>query len=183
LGNIGDFVLPAAATLDGLNAGKIVVYSTAGDKLKNITGVYGSTSQLHLRGETPHRVDVANDLLAYLLGKSWYSRDQAHRWMPKQATVRLGGPKTTSQRLYLSGYCPAGQLEKGPLPLNVQVDGKALPPVRIQPGTERFDFSFELPAGLVGKPSVEVAVEVGRTFKPPGEERELGLAFGVFEIR
>jgi hypothetical protein len=183
LGNIRQFVLPAAATLDALNAGKIVVYSAAGDKLRNVTGLYGSTSQLGLRRETPQRVDAGNDLLAYLLGKSWYPRDDQHRWMPKQATVRLGGPKSSGQRLYISGYCPAGQLEKGALPLMVEIDGKALAMVRIEPGTERFDFDFALPAELVGKDAVEVTVEVGRTFIPPGEDRELGLAFGVFEIR
>src|SRR5713226_10006090 len=111
LGDVREFILPAAATLDAVNTGKAVVYSAAGDKLKNITGVYGSTSQLHLSGETPRRVDVANDLLAYLLGKSWYPRDDTHRWMPKQATVRLGGPVNTEQRLHISGYCPAAQLE------------------------------------------------------------------------
>ena len=77
---------------------------------------------------------------------------------------------------------PAGQRE-GALPLTVQIDGKALAMVRIEPGTERFDFDFALPADLVGKDAVEVTVEVGRTFIPPGEDRELGLAFGVFEIR
>ena len=183
LGSIRKFVLPPAATLDALNAGKIVVYSAAGDKLRNITGVYASTSQLDLRRETPQRVDVGNDLLAYLLGKSWYPRDDQHRWMPKQATVRLGGPKSSGQRLYISGYCPPGQFEKGALPLTVQVNSKPLATVRIEPGTERFDFDFALPAELVGKDSVEVTVEVGRTFTPPGEDRELGLVFGVFEIR
>ena len=63
------------------------------------------------------------------------------------------------------------------------VNGRALPAVRIQPGAEPFEFSFALPDELVGKESVEVAVEVGRTFKPPGDKRELGVAFGVFEIR
>jgi hypothetical protein len=138
---------------------------------------------LQLSGETPRRVDVANDALGRLLGKTWYPRDDKHRWMPKQATVRIGGPTAAGQRLYISGYCPAGQLEKGALPLSVAVDGKALPPVRIQPGTEHFDFDFAVPYELVGKQSVEVAVEVGRTFTPPGEDRELGLVFGVFEIR
>jgi len=67
--------------------------------------------------------------------------------------------------------------------LSVSADGKAVGTVRIQPGTERFDFDFALPADLVGKESVEVVIEVGRTFIPPGEDRELGVVFGVFEIR
>ena len=177
------FVLPASATLEALNSGRIVVYSAAGERLKNITGRYGSTAQLHLSGETPRRVDVASDAMGRLLGKSWYPRDDKHRWMPKQATLRIGGPTAAGQRLYISGYCPPGQLEKGALPLSVAVDGKSLPAVRIQPGTEHFDFDFLLPPELVGKESVEVAVEAGRTFTPPGEDRELGLVFGVFEIR
>ena len=183
LGDIRKFVLPATATLEGLERGKLVVYSTAGDRLRNITPFYTITARLHLRRETPRRVDVANDLLAYLLGKSWYPREEAHRWIPKKAAVRLGGPTRAGQRLYISGFCPKAQLEKGPLPLIVQVDGKALPPVLIQPRTAQFAFDFALPDELVGKESVEVSVEAGRTFRPPGEDRELGVVFGVFEIR
>lgn len=63
------------------------------------------------------------------------------------------------------------------------MDGAALPRVQIQPGTEHFALDFALPANLTCKESVELAVEVGRTFMPPGEDRELGLVFGVFEIR
>jgi len=183
LGEISEYILPAAATLDGLNKGSIVVYSAEGERLKNVTGVYGSLSTIQLRSETPRRVDVANDLLSYLLGESWYQRDDTHRWMPKRATVRLGGPRTVSERLYLTGYCPVQQFEKGALPLSVEVDGTKLPAVSIKPGTERFDFDFTLPALAVGKDSVEVAVELGRTFTMPGDTRQLGVAFGVFEIR
>ena len=183
LGNISEFILPAAATLDGLSKGKVVVYSVAGDRLKNVTGVYQALSPLNLRSETPQRVDVSNDLLSHLLGDTWYQNDGTHRWMPKRATVRLGGPKSNAERLYITGYCPQQQFEKGALPLSVQIDGEPLGAVSIQPGTERFDFDFPLPAGLVGKESVEVAVEVGRTFATTGDDRQLGVVFGVFEIR
>jgi hypothetical protein len=183
LGDIRKFVLPATATLDALDRGKLVVYSASGDRLRNITPFYKITAHLHLRRQTPRRVDVANDLLAYLLDKSWYPREEAHRWIPKKATVRLGGPARAGERLYLSGFCPKAQLEKGPLPLAVQVDGKALPPVLIEPGTGQFEFDFALPDDLVGKESVEVTVEAGRTFTPPGDTRQLGVVFGVFEIR
>jgi hypothetical protein len=181
LGNIRKFALPATATLDGLSKGTIVVYSAAGDRLRNITTLYTTTARLHLRRETPRRVDVANEMLAYLLGKSWYPREEAIRWMPKKATVRLGGPTARGQRLYLSGHCPKVQLEQGPLPLTVAVDGKPLPPALIQPDAQQFEFNFALPDELVGKGSVEVAVEVARTFTL--YNRELGVVFGVFEIR
>jgi hypothetical protein len=181
LGDIRKFALPATATLDGLSNGTIVVYSAAGDRLRNITNIYTTTARLHLRRETPRRVDVANEKLANLLGKTWYPRDKAIRWMPKRATVRLGGPTARGQRLYLSGHCPKVQLDQGPLPLTVAVDGKPLPPALIQPAAQQFEFDFALPDELVGKESVEVAVEVGRTFT--SHDRELGVVFGVFEIR
>jgi hypothetical protein len=183
LADINQFIMPTAATLDGLHKGKVVVYSVAGEKLKNITGIYAATAGLYLRQETPRHVDVANDLLAYLLGKSWYARDENHRWMPKQATVRLGGPKNATERLYLTGYCPPEQWAKGPLSFSIAIDGIALPTRLIQPGVERFDFDYALPASLVSRTSVEVAAEVGRTFTAPGNTRELGVVFGVFEIR
>jgi hypothetical protein len=49
-----------AATLDALNTGRGGGIRRR-RQLKNITAVYGTTSQLHLRGETPRRVDVAGD--------------------------------------------------------------------------------------------------------------------------
>lgn len=183
LGSISEFILPGAATLLALKQGKIVVYSAAGDRLRNITGVYESISPLQVGSETPRVVDVANELLASLLGDTWHQREETHRWMPKRATVRLGGPVTNSQRLYISGHCPQQQWVNGPLPLNVRIDGQTLPTVSIKPGTEGFNFDYALPAGLVGKESVEVAVEVGRTFVIPGDKREFGVVFGMFEIR
>jgi hypothetical protein len=183
LGDINQFILPTAATLEGLREGKIVVYSVAGEKLKNITGIYSALAGLYLRQETPRRVDVANDLLAYLLGKTWYPREEHYRWMPKQATLRLGGPKNGSERLYLTGYCPREQWAKGPLPFSVTIDGIALSTRLIQPGTDSFQFDYALPASLAGRASVEVAAEVGRTFTEPDRTRDLGVVFGVFEIR
>jgi hypothetical protein len=49
LGDLHDFVMPAASALDRFDAGKIVVYSAAGERLRNVTGVYGSTAVVALR--------------------------------------------------------------------------------------------------------------------------------------
>ena len=183
LGDLSSFILPQAATLAGLRARKVVVYSLAGERLRNITGVYEATAGVALRKETPRRVDVASDLLGDLLGEGWYARETNQRWMGKRASVRLGGPGRMGGRLSLSGYCPREQWGAGPLPLRVSVDGRPLPVRPIPPGTGAFEFDYELPAGLAGAESVVVSVEAGRTFTLPGETRELGVVFGVFEIR
>jgi hypothetical protein len=65
----------------------------------------------------------------------------------------------------------------------VSVEGEALPPVEIRRGDLVFSFDFPLPEKLVGRPSIQVEVRVDRTFSPGGEQRRLGLAFGVFEVR
>jgi hypothetical protein len=51
LGDFHDFIMPAAATLDRFDAGRIVVYSAAGERLRNVTGFYASTAVVSLRHE------------------------------------------------------------------------------------------------------------------------------------
>src|SRR5262249_13521455 len=68
VGDFEPFIMPAAAVLNGLNAGKIVVYSASGERLQNITAIYAANAKLYLRREVPRRLDVTNDLLANLLG-------------------------------------------------------------------------------------------------------------------
>ncbi|HEV2690449.1 MAG TPA: hypothetical protein VGV35_17955, partial [Bryobacteraceae bacterium] len=84
-------------------------------------------------------------------------------------------------KLHIAGYCPAAQVQKGPLHLTVSVDGVPFPPVSIDKGDAPFEFEFQL------RPSppkeIEVSVEIDRSFRSPPDQRDLGLAFGVFEIR
>ena len=65
--------------------------------------------------------------------------------------------------------------------VTVAVEGGTLPPQTIR--SSGFELAFPLPASLAGKPALQVAVEVSRTFRPPSDPRELGLAFGSFEVR
>ena len=103
--------------------------------------------------------------------------------MPKQATVRLGGPASPDQKLHITGYCPARQLEKGPLKLTVSVEGHAYPPVFLTQPDAQFNLTFGLPSGLVGKERMEVGLEVDRTFVSRFPTRTLGLVFNSFAIR
>jgi hypothetical protein len=98
--------------------------------------------------------------------------------MPKRATLRMGGPAEPGEKLYLSGYSPDGL---GAVEVTVTVDGALLRPQTVHPGT--FEAAFPLPDSVVGKREMLVAVEVSRTFRPPEDPRELGLSFGVFEVR
>ena len=97
--------------------------------------------------------------------------------------MRIGGPATKDEKLYLRGFCPEIETTPGPLDVTVAVDGTTLPLVQVAQGQILFDFAFSLPAGLVGKPKMEISVDVGRTIRLPGDSRDLSLAFGIFEVR
>jgi hypothetical protein len=180
LGDITEFVLPADVAAKGVEQGGIVVYDVTGPQLRNITSIYASLA--HGAG-TPERVDVSSPLTAYLLGPEWYPNDGNHRWMPKSASLRIGGPTARGQRLYLQGTCPPEQLRAGPILVTMTVDGSTLDPAAIHPQNDSFDLSIPLSDSAVGKKEIEVVVEVNRTFRAPGDNRDLGLAFGVFEVK
>jgi hypothetical protein len=180
LGDVDEFVLPPDLTSEALDRDEVVVYDVRGPKLRNITSAYAERP-LDLR--LPASLDVANPLAAALLGPEWYAPDGNHRWMPKRATLRMAGPSAAGQKLYLRGSCPEEQLRNGPLAVTVSIDGVALPAEAIRAGENSFELAYELPASATGQAVMQVAVEVERTFHTKIDQRDLGLAFGVFEIR
>jgi hypothetical protein len=103
--------------------------------------------------------------------------------MPKRATLRMAGPSAAGRKLYLRGSCPEEQLRNGALAVTVTIDGVALPAAAIRPGENSFELAYALPEAATGRPAIDVAVEVARTFHTAADQRDLGLAFGVFEIR
>jgi hypothetical protein len=168
LGDINPYILPADVVSNALKREEIVVYDARGPRLRNITQLYAA---LPHDNTLPLRVDAASPLTSYLLGPEWYPSDGDHRWMPKRATLRIGGPGT---RLYLRGECPSELL---PLSVTVSVDGEPLPSATI--GENAFEISFPIPA----RPELKVTIEAARTFRPAADPRDLSLAFGTIEVR
>jgi hypothetical protein len=128
-------------------------------------------------------VDLGNDLHVGQLGPTWYPREGSYRWMPKQATVTLAGPVSPSEKLYLKGYSPASAVRNGPVKLSVSAEGEFLRSVSVSQADASIDLSFELPDKLIGRPAVVVQLELDKTFRAPGDSRDLGLIFSLVEIR
>jgi hypothetical protein len=170
------FVLSGAVMARALEQDKAVVYDARGKRLRNITSAYPYPQEQDL----PPEIQVGDPLVQFLLGPEWYSLETDHRWMPKRATLRLRGPIRAGQHLHLHGNCPEASLQAGPVSVMVTIDGVALSPVRISQTT--FDAAFPIPDWLVRKQEIEVAIEVSRTFHPPDDPRELGLAFGEIAV-
>ncbi|HWB83714.1 MAG TPA: hypothetical protein VG675_06215 [Bryobacteraceae bacterium] len=177
--DLPEFVLPPGVTANALARDQLVIYAVAGRQLRNITSVYRVANSMD---QLPSRVDAGSPLTAYLLGPEWYGVDGNHRWMPKRATLRLAAPAAPGEKLYLDGNCPEETVKNG-LSVSVTVNGIAEPPARISPNDTSFDLAFPLPDSVVGKSELSITVEVNRTLRPPGDERELGLAFGTFAVR
>ncbi len=180
LGDVAQFILPAGVVEQALKRGELVVYDVRGPRLRNITEVYAAMP--HEESRLPLRLDAASPLTSYLLGPEWYAPDGDHRWMPRQASLRMGAPAAPGQTLYLRGNCPDEQLRAGPLPVTVTVDGSVTEAV-IRPGENAFELAIPLPASVAGKAEMKVTVAVARVLHPESDPRDLGLAFGVFEVR
>jgi hypothetical protein len=177
-------VFPKELAARELERERVVVYSVGGARLKNVTLAYKAVAESGRKSDPLRRVDVAEALESYRLGPGWYSIEHGHRWMGKRASLRIGGPRSAGERLYITGACPEEQVRQGPLGLTVTIDGAPLPAVKIFKEDPSFHFDFAFPASAIGKSEVEVSVEVSRTLKPAGlERRALGLAFGIFEIK
>jgi hypothetical protein len=160
-----------------------VVYSVGLGAFKAITSTYDDAAIETLSDAAPERIEAGSPLMEYLLGPEWYHFEDGHRWMPKHATLRIGGPKTSSEKLRLQGFLAPAQLTQGPLPVRVTVDGARLPEQVLIPAGTRFQVEFPLPPEAVGKKELQVGLEVGHTFRVDRDSRDLGLNFGTVEIR
>jgi len=179
--DVSKFVLPVAEVRSGLDRGQIVVYRWGQGPLRNITHEYQPPAGALAAG--PQRLDVGDPLVADRLGPTWYAAESGFRWMPRTASVRIPGPARPGEKLYVTAICPAAQLKHGPLAMTVSMAGVRLAPVEFAKGNAETTFAFALPAAAFEKADVEVTVEVNRTIRVGADQRDLGVAFGKFELK
>jgi hypothetical protein len=101
--------------------------------------------------------------------------------MPARASVTMRGPPVPGMVLEFDGSVTSQQLSAGPVTLKVTVEGVYLGAANIH--ADDFALRFGLPDELVGKPQVILNLEVNRVFHPAGDDRKLGLSFGLIAIR
>jgi hypothetical protein len=173
------YELPVDVAAQGLARGDLVVYDARGPRLRNVTSVYAAIPR---DTKLPRLLDAAVPLNAYLLGPEWYPVDEDHRWMPQRASLRMAGAEHRGEKLYLHGGTTTELLQTGPVTVHVTVDGVALPAAVLRPDQEEFELSFPLPDAATNKSEMKVTIAVSKTFRAPGDPRELSLHFGTFEV-
>jgi hypothetical protein len=168
-----DYELSAGLTVHGLNHNQIVVYQVGGPRLKAITSIYEKTVAQKLSTDPPRRLEMANPLMAYLLGPEWYAPEEGFRWMPHRATLRIGGPRTRSDKLYLEGFGPPNELR-------LSVDGT---PLSLKIVDNPFLCVLSLPDQSAGRNQMEISIEAVHTFRAGTDGRDLSVAFRSIEVR
>ncbi len=125
------------------------------------------------------RIEVGSEIFADQMGPTWYPSEGLYRWMPKWSSVVLAAG---GSQLVIRGYCPAATVKDGPLTVEVTVNGEKLAPAQVSSPEQFFELNFELPEM---KPARQLAVRVDldRTFRAPGDLRDLGLAITSIEVR
>ena len=181
-GGIGRYVMSPEDALSILARHEGAVYQLEGRRLLDVTAPHVAELSKYV-AEHSRFIDVGDSSSAGRLGPTWYPVEGRFRWMPKSATLSLAGPEKEGQLLEVTGYCPSLLLANGPLDVTFSGDGVKVGSVKLKDSDNEFHFQFPIPPALVGRPRIEIEIEVNRVTHAPGDPRDLGLIFGTFRIK
>jgi hypothetical protein len=171
-----DFALSRGAMRD---YERIVVFDASGVPLRETTRAY--FDKLAGASDLPARIDLASPLATPFLGGTWHDPEAGHRWMGKQASLRLASPKRPEQNLRIFAHCPENVAAAGPVILDVSINGVPMPPATLKLG--EVELFFPLPGDAGSKSALEVTLTVRHTVRAPGDDRDLGLPIRIVEVR
>ena len=181
-GGISRFVIGLDDALSLLEMHEALVVEIKGRGVRDITEQYLARAQF--AAHHPEFVAVADPLYRDRLGPTWYQVEQNFRWMPQTATVKIAGPRKAGQILEVTGYCPFAIVAQGPLQVSFRGDGIHIGSASLTRPNQHFDLKLPLPSTLVGRPLIELEIEVSRTIRPGGTDpRTLGLVLQTFTIK
>ena len=181
--DVSHFFIAPEDAVHLLRGSDVGVFVLEGRRVRDVTASYRETAWAEFSKSHPGYVDVADPAYEKSLGPAWYAVEGNYRWMPKTATVTIHGPTQPGQTLEADGFCPGALLTRGPLVVTFRADGVKIGAVTLTQANEPFQLQFALPANLVGRPQMELEIEVSRTLQSPPDPRQLGLIFTTFTIK
>lgn len=176
------FVVPEAVLAQALRRGDAHVYDGSSLPLRNITAKFTRAFLAVRRSELPASADLGDPAFEFVLGDGWYPAEGGYRWMGKRGTLRLAAPKAASPVLELSGFALPQLVTAGGYSLQVRVNGALAGEVPIGSGDASFVRALRLPS-LNGAAELRIDLDSSRAAKPPGDARELAVAFGRIAVR
>jgi hypothetical protein len=166
-----------------MRQGEVAAFAIEGRHLNDVTETYLATLSAQFTAAHPEVVYLADPVFKSRLGPTWYQAEKDFRWMPKTATLKIGGPRKPGQILQATGFCPAAVLEKGPQTVVFRADGIRFGTATLTDASQPFELHFPLPNELVGKNTIEISIEVGHTIQAGADIRPLGLIFSTFTMK
>jgi len=182
LGRIENLTVSTEDALRLIESSRARVLEVTDGPPHDVTESFGIMMRAEFLAMHREFVDVGQPLYASRLGPSWHKIENGYRWMPRSATVELPGPSSAGERLYVSGYAPANVVASGPLTLRFRAAGQDLGSFAVSQPDRKFQCDFAVPAKLVGEYATEISIDASRTFRPAGDDRELGIIFGTFAV-
>ena len=178
LGNIADYTLPENEERAALSEQRALVFAVVDGRLRDITNVFKATA---VEGAIPRRIEVGHPLVESLLGPSWYGSEGDFRWMPKEASIRLGTPKTGEGEVRVEASCAPVQVAAQPLVAWLTIDGETGPRLTIRDCNQAVVVTAPVHAAP-SKKEIDVVVHVDRTVRVGADQRDLGLAVRTIEV-
>jgi hypothetical protein len=178
LANIEDYTLPEGQMNSALSQKSALVYAVEDGKIRDITGIFQVAV---LNAAVPRRIELGHPPIESLLGTSWYGSEGDFRWMPKEATVRLGVPESGQGEIIVEAFCAPVQVATQAIVAWVTVDGQAGPKSIVRDCNQpvMLRASFRVPPGTK---EVEAAIQVDHTMRIGADQRDLGLAVRSIEV-
>jgi len=167
-GLVVKYTLPEALALPALRDGRAVVYQASGPVLRNITGSYRTMATALWKPGAPRFINLGDSAFADDVGPGWDACADGYRMLPQSGSVRIGGPRSPLDRLYISVFSTSR------FQFAVRVNGADVPLTLTQLGGELTEFAAVLPSGLIGQSTLEVTL-INEGPKP--------LRFGFIEMR
>ena len=111
--------MPAGDVAPGLSQNRYVVLNTSNASITDVTEAYRRN---RLLGIVPHRVDLGHPPVGELLGPTWYPSEGDFRWMPQEATVKIGLPEGRVGQILVDTICVPMLLKDGPIVLSIALN-------------------------------------------------------------
>jgi len=157
---LSKYVLPPALARRALDSGAAVAYRFDGSMLHRV-----SDAEIPAE-DSPRFVNIADDVFRDYLGAGWSDGPRELRAMNGTAAVRIGGPRSAAEQLYI------GVFETHDFHLSASANGVGLPLEIAARNTDLTEFRARLPALSVDWKEMEVSLRADRP-----------LLFGYLEVR
>ena len=177
LNSVAGYTMSESAMLAALSGNRALIYDARSGKLIDVS---------ELSAGLPRRIELARPPLDSLLGPSWYAAEGNFRWMPKDASVRLGVPESGTGEIRtgvirVDAFCAPVQIAAQPLVVWLSIDGRPGPRLTVRDCNQPVILKMPLDAAP-GKKEIEVGVHVDRTIRVGGDQRDLGLGVRSIQV-